>query len=99
MFALLHSLGMFGVDLFKPRRRLEVENLAHPSDEIAQLSIDLWRRPSSPVLQNLIFGTHSRRRSGAVYVRFVPRSRHRPARLGTAYADCETSPAAPIYFP
>ena len=27
MFALLHSLAMFGVDLFKPQRRLEVENL------------------------------------------------------------------------
>src|SRR5436190_21440466 len=27
MFVLLHSLGMFGVDLFKPRCRLEVENL------------------------------------------------------------------------
>ena len=27
MFALLHSLGMFVVDLFKPRRRLVAENL------------------------------------------------------------------------
>jgi len=27
MFALLHSLGMFGIDLFKPRCRLELENL------------------------------------------------------------------------
>jgi putative transposase len=27
MFALLHSLGMFVVDLFKSRRRLEAENL------------------------------------------------------------------------
>ena len=27
MFALLHSLGMFIVDLFKSRRRLEAENL------------------------------------------------------------------------
>jgi hypothetical protein len=25
MFALLHSLAMFGIDFFKPRRRLEVE--------------------------------------------------------------------------
>src|SRR5262245_49523228 len=41
MFALLHSLGMFGVDLFKPRRRLEVENLVLRY----QLSIALRRAP------------------------------------------------------
>jgi hypothetical protein len=41
MFALLHSLGMFGVDLFKPRRRLEVENLFLRH----QLSIALRRAP------------------------------------------------------
>ena len=41
MFAHLHSLGMLGIDLFKPRRRLEVENvfLRH------QLSIALRRAP------------------------------------------------------
>ena len=27
MFAILHSLGMFVVDWFKPRRRLEAENM------------------------------------------------------------------------
>jgi hypothetical protein len=27
MFAILHSLGMFVADLFKPRCRLEAENL------------------------------------------------------------------------
>jgi hypothetical protein len=27
MLAILHSLGMFMVDLFKSRRRLEIENL------------------------------------------------------------------------
>src|SRR5262245_25378940 len=41
MFALLHSLGMFGVDLFKPRRRLEVGNLFLRH----QLSIALRRAP------------------------------------------------------
>src|SRR3984893_5759168 len=41
MFALLHSLGMFGIDLFKPRRRLEVENLFLRH----QLSIALRRAP------------------------------------------------------
>ena len=41
MFAILHSLGMFGVDLFKPRRRLEVENLFLRH----QLSIALRRAP------------------------------------------------------
>jgi hypothetical protein len=30
MLALLHSLGMFIVDLFKSRRRLEAENLFLP---------------------------------------------------------------------
>src|SRR5262249_36591936 len=41
MLAVLYSLGMFMVDLFKPRRRLEVENmfLRH------QLSIALRRAP------------------------------------------------------
>ena len=41
MFAILHSLGMFVVDWFKPRRRLEAENmfLRH------QLSIALRRAP------------------------------------------------------
>ena len=42
MFALLHSLAMFGVDLFKPQRRLEVENLFLRH----QLSIALRRAPS-----------------------------------------------------
>ena len=41
MFALLHSLGMFGIDLFKPRRRLDVENLFLRH----QLSIALRRAP------------------------------------------------------
>jgi hypothetical protein len=41
MFGILHSLGMFGVDLFKPRRRLEVENLFLRH----QLSIALRRAP------------------------------------------------------
>ena len=41
MFALLHSLAMFVVDLFKPRRRLEVENLFLRH----QLSIALRRAP------------------------------------------------------
>src|SRR5215472_9898090 len=41
MFALLHSLAMFGVDLFKPQRRLEVENLFLRH----QLSIALRRAP------------------------------------------------------
>jgi len=41
MFALLHSLVMFGVDLFKPQRRLEVENLFLRH----QLSIALRRAP------------------------------------------------------
>jgi hypothetical protein len=27
MFAILHALGMFAADLFKPRLRLEAENL------------------------------------------------------------------------
>jgi hypothetical protein len=30
MLAVLYSLGMFMVDLLKPRRRLEVENLSFP---------------------------------------------------------------------
>src|SRR5262249_49684544 len=42
MFALLHSLAMFGVDLFKPQSRLEVENLFLRH----QLSIALRRAPS-----------------------------------------------------
>src|SRR5262249_7831403 len=41
MFALLHSLAMFGDDLFKPQRRLEVENLFLRH----QLSIALRRAP------------------------------------------------------
>src|SRR5262245_54185646 len=41
MVAILHSLGMFGVNLFKPRRRLEVENLFLRH----QLSIALRRAP------------------------------------------------------
>jgi hypothetical protein len=41
MFALLHSLGMFVVDLFKSRRRLEAENLFLRH----QLSIALRRAP------------------------------------------------------
>src|SRR5262245_13838428 len=41
MFALLHSLAMFGVDLFKPQRRTEVENLFLRH----QLSIALRRAP------------------------------------------------------
>src|SRR5258706_5326481 len=42
MLAVLHSFGMFIVDLFKPRRRLEVENLFLRH----QLSIALRRAPS-----------------------------------------------------
>jgi hypothetical protein len=42
MFALRHSLAMFGVDLFKPQRRLEVENLFLRH----QLSIALRRAPA-----------------------------------------------------
>src|SRR5262245_61579061 len=47
MFAILHSLGMFAVDWFKPRRRLEAENmfLRH------QLSIALRRAPPRPRLR------------------------------------------------
>jgi hypothetical protein len=41
MLAVLHSLGMFIVDLFKSRRRLEAENLFLRH----QLSIDLRRAP------------------------------------------------------
>src|SRR5262249_23179239 len=41
MFALLHSLAMFFVDFFKPRRRLEVENLFFRH----QLSIALRHAP------------------------------------------------------
>ena len=41
MFALLHSLGMFIVDLFKSRRRLEAENLFLRH----QLNIALRRAP------------------------------------------------------
>ena len=41
MFALLHSLGMFGVDLFKSRRRLIAENLFLRH----QLGIALRRAP------------------------------------------------------
>ena len=41
MLAVLYSLGMFMVDLFKPRRRLEVENLFLRH----QLSIALRRVP------------------------------------------------------
>jgi hypothetical protein len=41
MFALLHSLGMFVVDLFKSRRRLEAENLFLRH----QLNIALRRAP------------------------------------------------------
>src|SRR5713101_4812975 len=41
MLAILHSLGMFMVDLFKPRRRLEAENLFLRH----QLSIALRRAP------------------------------------------------------
>ena len=42
MLAVLHSLGMFIVDLFRSRRRLEAENLFRRH----QLSIALRRRPS-----------------------------------------------------
>src|SRR5262245_35863196 len=47
MFAILHSLGMFAVDWFKPRRRLEAEKmfLRH------QLSIALRRAPPRPRLR------------------------------------------------
>ena len=41
MFAILHSLGMFVADLFKPRCRLEAENLFLRH----QLSIALRRAP------------------------------------------------------
>ena len=41
MFTLLHSLGMFVVDLFEPRYRLEVENLFLRH----QLSIALRQAP------------------------------------------------------
>src|SRR5712691_7083518 len=42
MLAVLHSLGMFIFDLFKPRRRLEAENLFLRH----QLNIALRRAPS-----------------------------------------------------
>src|SRR5262245_48046779 len=42
MLAILYALGMFAVDLFKPRRRLEAENLFLRH----QLSIALRRAPS-----------------------------------------------------
>jgi hypothetical protein len=41
MFAILHALGMFVVDLFKSRSRLEAENLLLPH----QLNIALRRAP------------------------------------------------------
>jgi hypothetical protein len=41
MFAILHSIGMFVADLFKPRCRLEAENLFLRH----QLSIALRRAP------------------------------------------------------
>jgi hypothetical protein len=47
MFAILHALGMFVADLFKSRRH-----------HIAACP----RRTSPPLLQNLIFGTHSYRK-------------------------------------
>jgi hypothetical protein len=41
MFEFVHSLAMFAIDFFKPRRRLEVENLFLRH----QLSIALRRAP------------------------------------------------------
>jgi hypothetical protein len=49
MLAILYSLGMFIVDLFKPRRRLEVENLFLRH----QLSIALRRAPARLRLRGL----------------------------------------------
>src|SRR3954447_24421156 len=46
MLAVLHSLGMFFVDLFKPRRRPEAENLFVRH----QLAIALRRAPPRPRL-------------------------------------------------
>src|SRR5216683_3493983 len=50
MLAILHSLGMFLVDLFKPRRRLEAENLFLRH----QLSIALRRFKGNGWLSNTI---------------------------------------------
>jgi hypothetical protein len=47
MFAILHLLGMFVVDLFKSRSRLEAENLFLRH----QLNIALRRAPSRPRLR------------------------------------------------
>jgi hypothetical protein len=44
MFALLHSLGMFGIDLFKPRCRLELENLFKLAATKSMTSIRYRRR-------------------------------------------------------
>jgi hypothetical protein len=46
MFAILHALGMFVVDLLKPRCRLEAENLLLRH----QLTIVLRRAPPRPRL-------------------------------------------------
>src|SRR5437660_7108005 len=59
MLPVLHSLGMFIVDLFKSRRRLEAENLFLRH----QLSIALRRAPPRPRLRGadralLILITH-----------------------------------------
>src|SRR2546430_1764268 len=50
MFAILHSLGMFVADLFKPRCRLEAENLFLRH----QLSIALRRAPPRLRLATLL---------------------------------------------
>jgi hypothetical protein len=57
MFAILHALGLFVIDLFKPRSRLEAENLFLRH----QLNIALRRAPPRPRLRGtdraLLIGT------------------------------------------
>jgi hypothetical protein len=45
MLAVLHSLGMFIIDVFKSRRRLEAENLflRHCLEAHAALSSTMWQ--------------------------------------------------------
>src|SRR5215475_2429134 len=68
MFAILHALGLFVVDLFKSRSRLEAENLFLRH----QLNIALRRIP--PRLR--LFGSDRALVVSPAYVRFTPESGH-----------------------